>query len=291
MRKHRKSSAVTEAGGPQWSSLLSRPPFLLIAGGANMATITSSKYVATPIDKMLASKAHNDLVGFSTGACANELPILPELNNELNVRELPAYDPMMPNSYFTLWRAASGASAKPNNVFLPGTTFCPAITSARLARLFGVKLVVTPHGASAPTGTVFTRRIRDVDLYRVPGAAIATVSRLGPNGTLPRPTAPDRSVSATQPYPGALRIETNQTTEEVLRIRLTDVPGWHATIDGRPLALRPFDKIMLQTRVPPGRHTIVLTYWPTAFTVGLWMAAVAFVGLVAALLIHRRRAR
>jgi len=46
-------------------------------------------------------------------------------------------------------------------------------------------------------------------------------------------------------------------------------PAWPSTtlerrtsIDGHPLRLLPYAGVMLQARVPPGRHTIVLTYWP-----------------------------
>jgi hypothetical protein len=63
-------------------------------------------------------------------------------------------------------------------------------------------------------------------------------------------------------------------------LRLTDVPGWHATIDGRPLALRPFAGIMMQAVIPPGRHVVEVGYWPSRFTAGLVLAAL---GLVCAL--------
>jgi hypothetical protein len=48
---------------------------------------------------------------------------------------------------------------------------------------------------------------------------------------------------------------------------------------------------MLQARVPPGRHHVVLRYWPTAFTAGLVLAAVSAAGLAAAVVIERVRRR
>ena len=77
----------------------------------------------------------------------------------------------------------------------------------------------------------------------------------------------------------------------MVRLRLTDVPGWHATIDGRPLPLTTFAGVMLQARVPPGRHTIELHYWPATFTWGIVLAAMAAIGLVAALVIDALRRR
>ena len=73
---------------------------------------------------------------------------------------------------------------------------------------------------------------------------------------------------------------TNSDVSSVLRLRLTDVPGWHATIDGRPLALDRFSGIMLQARIPAGRHTIELHYWPETFSLGIALALCAVAGLV-----------
>jgi uncharacterized membrane protein YfhO len=39
---------------------------------------------------------------------------------------------------------------------------------------------------------------------------------------------------------------------------------------------------MLQARIPAGHHTIVITYWPPAFTVGLVLAGLVIVGTGAA---------
>ena len=68
----------------------------------------------------------------------------------------------------------------------------------------------------------------------------------------------------------------------MLRLRLTDVPGWHASIDGRPVPLQSFAGVMLQIEVPAGRHTIELYYWPATFTAGLVLAGCAVVGLAGA---------
>jgi hypothetical protein len=46
---------------------------------------------------------------------------------------------------------------------------------------------------------------------------------------------------------------------------------------------------MLQARVPPGRHTVVLSYWPATFSIGLGLAGATFVTLLVALGLSRRR--
>ena len=49
----------------------------------------------------------------------------------------------------------------------------------------------------------------------------------------------------------------------------------------------------MQARVPPGRHIIELSYWPTAFTVGIALAICSALGLcvaiIAALIIFEGR--
>lgn len=85
------------------------------------------------------------------------------------------------------------------------------------------------------------------------------------------------------------------TGDRDLRMRLTDLPGWHATIDGKPLALKRWADIMLEAQIPPGHHIVVLHYEPSSFTVGLVVLAIAIVLIVAAmtvpLIIRRRRRR
>ena len=87
---------------------------------------------------------------------------------------------------------------------------------------------------------------------------------------------------------------TTASQPSVLRLRLTDVPGWHATVDGRAVPLARFAGVMLQADVPAGTHTVVLSYWPAAFTQGIVLAGIAGVGLVGGLVVERygrRRAK
>jgi uncharacterized membrane protein YfhO len=112
---------------------------------------------------------------------------------------------------------------------------------------------------------------------------------------LPSDSAIGVPVAVTHPNPAAWRMTTESSRPQVLRLHLTNVPGWQATIDGRPLALKQYSLIMLQARIPPGRHVIELNYWPPAFTEGIVLAVIAAVGLLAAPVVayglRRRRGR
>jgi uncharacterized membrane protein YfhO len=86
-------------------------------------------------------------------------------------------------------------------------------------------------------------------------------------------------------------VVTHASGPQVLRLRLTDVPGWHATIDGRPLTLIRYNRVMLQARIPAGLHTIELHYWPDSFTAGLVIALVTVAALAVVPVLLRRRRR
>jgi len=79
----------------------------------------------------------------------------------------------------------------------------------------------------------------------------------------------------------------------LLRLRLTAVPGWQATLDGRPLAVGSWSRgAMVEVDVPPGRHVVELHYWPDLFTIGIVMAGVVVVAFAtAALVVGTRRRR
>jgi hypothetical protein len=51
------------------------------------------------------------------------------------------------------------------------------------------------------------------------------------------------------------------------------LPGWRATLDGRPAAVRRAYGLMQAVSVPPGQHTLVLRYRPASAVWGLLLSA------------------
>ena len=49
--------------------------------------------------------------------------------------------------------------------------------------------------------------------------------------------------------------------------------------------------VMLQARIPPGRHVVELHYWPDTFNIGLVLAVCSAAGLTLAVVLERRRRR
>jgi len=294
---HRNDQARRFRLGPgRWAglALLACETAFLVAAGAPLWSSSPRPVTPTPAEMTLRRAVGSSLVGFGPGpgACS-DLGIMPNVNVLHDVHELSVYDPAIPNSYFQAWADAGGRMASP--YLAAYNLFCPWVTSATHARRFGVAFVLEHAGAPGPKGGVFVMKVGDEDLYRIPGAGEATMSPLLSTGALPAPDAAGTTVPVSHPDPTTWKLATAQTTPQVLRLRLTDVPGWHATIDGRPLALEPFAGIMLQARIPPGRHSVELRYWPTQFTAGIVLAACSALGLSIALTVgglrSRRRAR
>jgi len=61
-------------------------------------------------------------------------------------------------------------------------------------------------------------------------------------------------------------------------------PGWEATIDGNPTEIFPGNFIFRAVRLPPGSHNISFTYRPKSFRLGLVIALISCLAIIAILL-------
>ena len=152
--------------------------------------------------------------------------------------------------------------------------FCARIDTVTEARILGVDDVLEAPGKTGPAGSHFVRTVGDEGLYAIPDSGDATLTRAPADGTeLPIDT-PGSTVPVTHPNLEAWRVVTSETSAQVLRLRLTNVPGWNTTIDGQPLALHPWAHgLDARGPHPAGRHVIELNYLPAAFTDGVAVAA------------------
>ena len=253
---------------------------VLVASGVSFWSLSSTYFAPTPGVSALSARVGDGLV--SAGACRpspfgqpspSDLGIRPDANIAYSVSEFDVYDATLPAPYFHSWHAAGGQPL-PRPLVRVGI-FCPTITSAGQARLYGIDFVLTAPGQPGPAGTRFVSDIAGERLFAVPGAAQATL--------LPRPAPGERvaleargaPVPVTHPGPASWTLHVHSDAPGLLRLRLTAVPGWHATVDGRPVALEKWaSKAMLELRVPPGSHVVELHYWPTLLSAGLVLAAV-----------------
>jgi hypothetical protein len=295
--RHRAPAPPPGPGVGRWvaAALVAVETVLLVAAGAPLPSSSPVALAPTPAEAALARVVGGSLVGFGTNACftPGQLGVVPDVNVAFGLRELAVYDPLLPSAYYSAWLDATGTTGEPERLAaVPFSLFCPAVTSAAAARRFGVGFVLEARGAPGPPGTVRAATVGGEGLYRVPGAAAATVvPTASPTGPWPGVDAPGTAVAVSHPDPASWRVATAAAGPAALRLRLTDVPGWHATLDGRALALHPYAGVMLQARVPPGRHVVVLRYWPGAFSAGLALAGAAVVGLAALVTVAAVRRR
>jgi hypothetical protein len=256
--------------------LASETVFLIVTGAAIWSSTGQTVLSPNGYYSMIKQAVGNGLVGYAHAECFPSPPgIDVSVNAIYRVHELELDDRLAPSEYLRAWKATTGRSA-----YQRYDIYCPAVTTAQLARLYGVQFVLEPREAPVPQGAVFDKYLGDTALYSIAGAAAATTTPLTSTGEIPRPEAPGTPVSVTPPKSGTWKLTTDSDVSSILRLRLTDVPGWHATIDGRPLALDRFSGIMLQARIPPGRHTIELHYWPETFSLGIALALCTVAGLV-----------
>lgn len=264
----------------------------LLGAGAGTWSSSDAFFPTSPSVSAFQRAVGTSLVGFAARSCQvpPTLGVVAEANIAYAVREFAAYDPLTPRSYYTSWKQTAGTPAGQG---LPLSVFCPVVTSASEARLYGIGFLLGPAGGAVPAGTVAVRSIGGETLYRVPGAAGATLVPDVGTGRFPPDSAGATPVALTETGPSSFRADIAARGPAVLRVRLADVPGWHATIDGRPLRLSRFAGLMLQARVPAGRHVVALGYGPATFGIGVVLAVLALAGCAAGLVVStlRRRGR
>jgi len=282
----RPNSSAIGAGSIAGSVFLLVTTGFLLSSGAPLISSSSDYPTSNPAVTSLKRATGHAIVGFGISpAFPSSIGIMVNDNLLYHVQEFAAYDPMTPHAYFALYGAQTPLLSEYEDVL------SPTINSTQAARLYGISYVLEPVGLPGPKGSVFDRRLGNEDLYRVPGAAAATLVVPRQDGSDPTIYAVGARVAVAHPGPNSWRMHTHGTTQSILRLRLSNVPGWQATIDGKPVDVQPFARTMLQVRVPPGRHVVELRYWPTTFSVGIILACFAALGLAILMILARVRSR
>jgi hypothetical protein len=264
-----ESAFLIAAGAPWFSS--SNEFYTRTAAEATLQRIVGTSTVA------VGGRVSKSLPGYECLPDAYSVGILPDVNVVYGLHDFDVYDPATPAAYYNTWTSLTGQLG--GNPFY--SNFCPLVNTSSEARRYGVQFVIEQRGAPPPKGSKYVTTLADENIFRIPGAAVATLTPIRHNA-VPPDSASGRAVAVTHPDPASWRIVTDSATPQLLRLRLSDVPGWHASIDGRPLELSTFSGVMLQARVPGGRHVVELHYWPDTFTVGLVLAACSLLGFLGA---------
>jgi hypothetical protein len=245
----------------------------LLFSGVGLNSYSQQVYPASPAMTELRSIVGSGLVGLDTGdpkTVQDAAPVgfHPEVNLGYSVAEFGAYDPLLPIQYFTVFTPPStkvGASG----------LVTPDIDSATLARRYGIPWILqVPNARTAPPGARYVATLAGERLYAVPGAS--QFSLVSSNGT-----AAGHVLSAQAGAPGSWTVRVVASAPSTLVMRVTDVPGLHATVNGQPLVLARYDGVMLSTTVPAGTDTVRLWYMPGRLVIATWVALASIVLMVA----------
>jgi hypothetical protein len=198
----------------------------------------------------------------------------PEANLGYGLAEFAAYDPVIPQAYFL--RTGGPPVVEPD------------IYSAALARRYGIAWILQPTrlDLAPPPDTRYVGSFVGERLFAVSGAArFSLIADVGSGATgavssVKHPAASSWSFTIDAPKPSRLVM------------RVTDYPGWHATIDGRGLPLSLYEGVMMKAPVPAGRYVVHLWYMPKRLVIGTWLALATLAALLAWAawpLVRRRR--
>jgi hypothetical protein len=261
--------------------LVATQAVFLIVMGAPLRGSSATFYPTTQAVTDLRDTVGDARIAYVDGGCGSGA-VAPNINAVFDLRVLAAYDPMLASATWTAPLTGSRVSLWQRKYFL----FCPNINSTDVARLYGVRYLVGTVYSPPPKGAIFRTRINSVRVYEVPGAALATAV---PVATADSPDPPlfanGTPLKVEQPNPADWRIRVSQTTPARVRLRIADVPGMHAEVDGKTMPIRRFANTMVEIDVPAGRHDLHVYYWPTSFTAGILLASITALLLAAWLLV------
>jgi uncharacterized protein YciI len=203
-------------------------------------------------------KAHVGLGRFVTVG-----PFAPNYGGYFGVRSLNLSDAMAPEDYAALVRTRLDPAVAPSLFLAQPDTVALLYTPATAAQFLrhvaayrqaAVDYIVTRATAAPPSSPTLTL---------VSASPEARIYRLA--GAQPYFSAPGCMVAAT----GATQVRVSCRQRTVLVRRETALPGWSASLDGRPAALRTSSGVYQALSIPAGGHRVRFDYQPPGLGWGL----------------------
>jgi hypothetical protein len=237
----------------------------------------------------------------------------------LGLEEIQGYSPLQLDGYWRLVRTVD-----PTPIFYNAAAF--QVAPPEVLAVFGVRWLITPAGAPRLQGTTEVAaeggyRLHEVNSFRPRASLVFRWARVPSDRALdamlrgdvdPRfevilerdPTVQGKVLSVRRVARGSLtyeevtpnhaRVRVSTTASGVVVVRNAFDPNWRATVDGKDAEVLRADYLMQAVAVPPGDHTIDLTYRDDAIGYGLAVSGVAWAslaGVIGWLVIRERRRR
>ncbi len=283
-RRRTSGEAALNLGRVAGAGLLAAQGAFLLFAGVGINSYAATAYPVTPAVAELQADVGTQLLGLDGPnlACPPPGPqpfcgvrdwtgtgFYPLMNVPYGIDELGLHDPTVPQAYFESWPVPNEQQNTPLNLNL----FVPQVNTVALAHRYGVKYVLVHPGVPAPAGMRLVATLSNagatMGLYEVPGSSRFSFG--DPAGVV---------TSVAHPGDATYDLKVRVAQPSRLVLRVTDVSGWHATADGKALAISRYDSALMSVVVPAGTRTIVLHYWPNRLTLGFALALAALAVLV-----------
>ncbi len=277
-------------------AILASQAILLLPPAATATSYSHRFFPGDPMIRAVQATVGDHLMGDGPPPSGNTSPstvpgranaFTPETNMPYKIAFFGAYDAMLQAKYISSWNA----EAKPHTPvpLPPGGNFIPSFNNAALARLYGIRYLLTVRSSQgnteAPYGTYRVLVEPSFTIYEVPDAHRFTlvssdlkdVVHIAEQGS----AIYGKVTSWRWVSDNHLTITAASSSPSELLARVADVPGWHASVNGHAVPVKRAAGIMLAIPLPAGKSTIDLTYWPAAFTAGIIVAILAMVIILA----------
>lgn len=274
----RRGSLSRAVSVPLGLGLVALQAAFLLFAGVGLNSWSSTGFVQYPGVTELKQIVGSGLVGLD-GAFPGSpkvwprLGFYPNLNIAYRVAEFATHDPLVPAAFtrtFPVLPKSGHGKASLSALDMPD------ISSAAMAREYGISYLLVQPGHPVPSGTKLVATISGERLVKVTGSE--RFSFAGTSGA-DKGTVTSWSQPVDNRWVIHVRAPAAGASSRVLVLRLTDVPGFRASDGSRSLAVRPYGAFEMAVTVPPGTSTVTVTYWPRRFTYGLVLGALGVVAL------------
>lgn len=237
------------------------------------------RYVLAPSQTLLLSPhimgaIQKDLMAGKVYSARNEVALLQLLRIYQSREDLQlAFPSSKPNFVSQLldWSVSTADSS--SNVLAPYLSSLEQIRGyVNTTPLALVNLKAEIQVEQLPGGLRGAKSIYTVDSYQlveIPGAARFTIEN-NHNG---------RIISSSMPNNYTYLVNVHTAKPASMIVRVTNVPGWHAIVNGKSVKLTAWHDIMQKLQVPAGTSLVKIYYWPKYFTYGVWLGILGFVAI------------
>lgn len=84
---------------------------------------------------------------------------------------------------------------------------------------------------------------------------------------------------------------TTTRQQSLIMTTIPNVPGWHITLDDKPIRSQKVADYFLAVTAKPGKHKIKFKYTPPLFLIGLWISLFTSISLLISTITHKKLAR